>query len=202
MTVSRSLAKMTQPDVLLEEHSVMPNSLAVPEPTWCTTTSFLGLPSLNTCCNSFTVMWKHRHVVTAKVWSVCRWERNAAVGGPILTLAAAACRIKPTPISKRYVLPPAWTTKEDPCRFGFGRGIPGPGTRCCPAPLRSGKSLLLEKTIHAASYTDGCSRISAKARSRVESAWLFAVPASLANDGAMCFNLASAALFMCEVSAF
>src|SRR5579872_787550 len=138
MTVCRSLAKMTQPDALLEEHSVIPSSLAVLEPTWCTTTSFFALPSLNTCSNSFTVVWKHRHVVTAKVWSVCRWERNAAVGGPILTLAAAACRIKPTPISKRYVLPPAWTTKEGPCRFGFGRGTPAPRNTMLPgtAPIR------------------------------------------------------------------
>jgi [acyl-carrier-protein] S-malonyltransferase len=41
MTVSRSLAKMTQPDVLLEQHSGMPSSLAVPSPIEPGATTFM-----------------------------------------------------------------------------------------------------------------------------------------------------------------
>lgn len=51
-------------------------------------------------------------------------------------------------------------------------------------------------------YAAGCSRIAARARSLVESAGVFAVPASFCNEGAMSFNFASASLLKCELSAF
>src|SRR5262249_46437599 len=54
----------------------------------------------------------------------------------------------------------------------------------------------------ASTYAAGFSRIAASARSRDESAGLFAAPASFCNDDAKPFNFLRSLLLMCELSAF